>query len=79
MLTNAFAFGPNNRVLDAPIGSRLSLSFTTSTGQFRGSVVDTNSRTTISYSGVVLQDEQVGRGYFLRASVSGGVVIQADE
>jgi hypothetical protein len=45
--------------------NRLSLVFSLGTGSFRGSVADPASSKSISFSGVVLQKENAGRGFFL--------------
>jgi len=47
-----------------PLSSRLSLGLTLGTGQFRGSLLNTNTGKTISFQGVLLEKTGVGSGFF---------------
>jgi alpha-tubulin suppressor-like RCC1 family protein/PKD repeat protein len=68
--TNRFTIGANNRVTGPP-GSKLGLTFTPSTGLFRGTVLNPATSKAISFSGVVLQKTNTGRGFFLDSNLSG--------
>ena len=48
-----------------------------STGQFKGSFVDTAAVRTVSFTGVVLQKSTNGAGYFLGTNQSGRVLLEA--
>ena len=67
--------GANNRVTSS---NKVSLTFTLSTGAFRGSVPNPAGGKTkaISIGGVVLQDQNEGRGYFLGTGASGEVIFR---
>jgi hypothetical protein len=74
-LTNQIAFGPNNRVTNVS-GPKLTMTITSSTGYFSGSVTPTNTGAkALSFKGVVLQDQQIGLGYFLGTNQSGSVFL----
>jgi uncharacterized repeat protein (TIGR03803 family) len=74
--TNRIAIGAKNKVLNLS-GPNLTLTFTPSSGLFRGKVTAAPPKT-MSFNGVVLQSQQVGRGYFLGTSQSGQVLIQSE-
>jgi len=75
-ITNSFTLGPDNKVTGLGT-NKLTLTFTTSSGLFRGSV-GVGASKPAAFTGVVLQDEdpQVGRGYFLGTNQSGQVLMQ---
>ncbi len=75
-ITNAFTLGAGNRVTDLS-GNKLRLSFSRSNGSFRGSVSNPANSQSIPFSGVVLQDEDTGVGYFLEGGLSGKVFVGA--
>lgn len=75
-LTNDFQFGRNNRVFQAPAGSKLAITFNPENGLFGGSVRDTNSNRTLSFTGAVLPEWEVARGYFLGTNQSGRILLQ---
>jgi hypothetical protein len=62
-ITNQIQVGARNRVTNVS-DNKLSLSFTPSTGLFKGRVTDPATSKPISFSGVVLQKSDVGRGWF---------------
>ena len=75
-ITNHVSIGANNRVTNLS-SNKLSLSFTTSSGAFKGTVVDPATLKRIQFSGVVLQDRGSGTGLFLGTSQSGRVSLRA--
>jgi hypothetical protein len=76
-ITNSILISDHNSVTNQS-SNKLSLVLTPSTGLFRGTVVQLGAAksTPISFSGVVLQHTNVGRGFFLRANQSGTVLIR---
>jgi hypothetical protein len=52
-----------------------SLSFSLGTGLFRGTILDPGTRKSASFTGAVLQDREVGRGWFIATDQSGRVVV----
>jgi hypothetical protein len=70
--TNQFALGNNGKVTST---NRTTLTIATSSGLFRGSVVNPATMKTIPISGAVLQKQNVGAGYFLGTSESGEVLL----
>jgi hypothetical protein len=74
-LTNRVALGTDNRVVN--LGSdRLGLTFNLETGLFRGSVAHPAASKPISFSGVVLQRENLGAGCFRERGQSGLVLLE---
>jgi uncharacterized repeat protein (TIGR03803 family) len=73
-ITNVIVLGPHNRVTNVS-GPKITVTFTSSTGLFRGSVIDPATMKPISFNGVVLQSQDVGRGYFLGPNQSGAVFL----
>jgi hypothetical protein len=54
---------------------KLSLSISTTSGLFKGSVVNPATKKTIPISGAVLQKQNIGAGYFLGTNEIGGVYL----
>jgi len=50
------------------------MTITTKNGTFKGSVVDPNSGKPVAFTGVLLQKENFGGGFFLGTSESGNVI-----
>jgi hypothetical protein len=71
-LTNGVTLGANNKFSGT---NKLSLTLTTASGLFQGTVPVTGSKTGISVSGVLLQGDNAGYGLFLGASQSGSVFL----
>jgi hypothetical protein len=71
VLVNYVKLDSNNRVTSA---NKVSVVFTLSTGAFRGSVPNPAGGKAISFGGVVLQNQNLGEGYFLGTSESGKVI-----
>ena len=69
--TNSISLGADNKF---SAGSNVTLSLSSGSGIFRGKVVDGGD--TIPCSGVVLQKQGVGNGYFLGTERSGGVLLK---
>ena len=72
--TNHVTIGAHNVVTDASSNKRV-LTFTPSTGSFRGQAVNPTSSAKTSFSGVVLQKQQFGAGYFLKTDKTSGQVL----
>jgi hypothetical protein len=71
-ITNQFGIGPETLATDQ---SGDKLTFNTLSGLFRGSVLDPETGKTISVNGVVLQNQNLGAGYFLGTNESGSVLL----
>jgi hypothetical protein len=72
--TNSVALGQYNRVTNLS-SNRLTLSFSLSTGTFRGSVVDPVSRRPLTFSGAVFQKLDIGCGFLLGTNQSSRVTL----
>jgi hypothetical protein len=70
--SNSFSLDDHNRIRSSD-GSKLTLTFTPSSGLFRGSVLK-NGRT-LSFQGALFQDTSSGYGFFLNLLQSGSVSI----
>ena len=76
-ITNDIVVSATSRVTNLS-SNKLTLSFNLPTGTFRGTVADPNLATKhYTFSGVALQGTNVGRGYFLGATQSGTVLVEA--
>jgi hypothetical protein len=53
----------------------LTLTFSASNGSFSGKLSDPSTSTTATFRGVVLQDQNIGTGFFLGTSQSGQVFL----
>ncbi len=71
-LTNAVTLGANNKLSGA---NKLSLTLTTASGLFQGTVPAPGSKSGIAVSGVLLQGDNAGYGLFLGATNSGSVYL----
>ena len=72
-ITNHVTLGPGNKVTST---NKATLTFTLTTGAFRGSVRNAANES-ISFTGVVLTNYDIGVGYFLGTNASGHVRLQA--
>src|SRR5262249_52812383 len=72
--TNAISIGRSSRVANQSPNS-LSMTFSISTGTFRGNVVDPVSSRTMPFGGVVLQKDVVGYGILFGADQTSGVLL----
>ncbi len=70
--TNQVALGLDNKVTNLS-SNNLSLSLTTKSGLFKGSATAPGAAKAIPFSGVVLQKQNAGFGYFLGTNQSGEV------
>jgi hypothetical protein len=70
-ITNQVVLGPNNEATNA---SDDKLTFKTASGLFSGSVKNPPG-TPITVKGIVLQDQNIGAGYFLGTANSGSVLL----
>jgi hypothetical protein len=71
-ITNPFVLGANNKIT---LTNKSSLSFTTSSGLFKGKILNPPGKA-IAISGVVLQKQNTGSGFFLGTNQSGRVFIE---
>jgi hypothetical protein len=69
-ITNQITLGARNRVTNLS-ANKLTLTFSPSKGSFTGRVINPASGKPVSFSGVVLQKENAGFGWFLGLSHSG--------
>jgi hypothetical protein len=74
-ITNGITLGANSRVTPVS-GPKLSLTFTPSTGGFRGSVVNPATSKRVSFGGVLLQGQGFGSGFFLGTNECGEVRLE---
>jgi hypothetical protein len=75
--TLSVGMGPSSKVTNAP-PPKLSLTFTLSSGLFKGSYTPTNAGArAVSFAGAVLQKGTNAAGYYLGTSQSGSVTLQA--
>jgi hypothetical protein len=74
-ITNLFSLGPKNKVVKGSATNNLTLAFTPSTGLFQGTVqnpLQPKSKA-IPFSGVVLQNQNSGSGFFTGTNQTGTV------
>jgi hypothetical protein len=69
LFTNVVTLAANNRILNQS-SNRLSLTFSVTTGTFRGSVTDPTTKLSSSFSGAVLQNLNAGFGTLLTTNQS---------
>jgi hypothetical protein len=74
-IAGQFTLGAKSRVTTT---NKLTLSFTQSSGLFKGNLRTADHPKSISFSGVVLQNQTNGSGYFLGTNQSGRIVLQGD-
>ncbi len=72
-ITNLITVDANSHVTSS---NKLSLAFSLSTGSFSGTTVDPTTLKPIPFSGVVLQDQALGSGFFLGTNQGGAVLLQ---
>ena len=71
-LTNGVTLEASNKLVGT---NKLSLTLTTASGLFQGTVPVPGTKTSISVSGVLLQGNNAGYGLFLGATNSGSVYL----
>jgi len=71
-ITNQVGLGPEILAVDQ---SATKLTYTTSSGLFKGSVMNPETGKLISVDGIVLQNQNLAAGYFLGTNESGSVVV----
>lgn len=71
-IVNEFSMDAKSRITGP---NKLRLTITTSSGLFKGSVMNPATGKMIPVSGVLLQNENIGAGYFLNGSQSGRVYV----
>jgi hypothetical protein len=64
-----------NNVITDTQGKKLGITFTTGNGLTRGRITETSTNRTISFSGVVLQNQSRSAGFFLGSATSGQVYL----
>jgi hypothetical protein len=65
----------NTRAVNARSSATSSLNFSLGTGLFRGTVLEPGTRKLVTFTGAVLQDREVGRGWFILTDQSGRVLV----
>jgi hypothetical protein len=73
--TNYCTLDVNNRVTAGSSASKLSLSISTSSGYFQGSVLDPASGKTLKFQGALFQNWNVGLGYFVGPNKTGEIFL----
>jgi hypothetical protein len=73
-ITNSFVLNGQKAVSD-PV-NKLKLSFTPTSGMFRGSVAGTGAAKALPFSGVVLANQNFGAGSFMSGGQSGRVMLE---
>jgi len=73
-ITNEILLAGNNRVTNQS-NNKLTLTITTSSGLFRGSVVEPVTSKSIAFNGAVLQKQNIGNGVFLGTNQTGRVLV----
>jgi hypothetical protein len=71
-ITNSVTWGYDNKVINLS-ANKLSVSLSTTTGLFKGTVVDPATKKSVSFQGVLYERGNVGLGFFPGANQSGGV------
>jgi hypothetical protein len=64
-----------NQVVLGPANQSIQLTFKTSSGLFKGSVINPETGRPIAIEGIVLQSQDVGAGFFLGTSESGSALL----
>ncbi len=75
-ITNSFALDSANRISTA---DKLTLTFTSASGLFRGTAVDLETGRSIPFSGAVLQKQNRGAGLFRLSEQTGRVILEPQE
>jgi hypothetical protein len=73
-IVNDVSVGPDNKVTNLST-NKLTLTITTKTGSFKGTVVDPATGKTVKYNGVLFQKDGTGSGSFFGTDQSGKVTI----
>jgi hypothetical protein len=73
--TNSVTVGPNSKVTDSDDGN-LAMSFSLSTGIFRGNAADPSTGKSLPFGGAVLQKLDAGYGFLLGTNQSSQVVFE---
>jgi len=71
-ITNQVGLGPGTQATDQSAGK---LTFTDSSGLFKGSVMNPETGKPIAVNGIVLQNQNFGAGFFLGSTESGSVLL----
>ena len=71
-VTNTFTIGANNKVTGS---NGMKLTFTTSSGTFKGSVISPDTGKPIPISGAILQNQDEGFGVFSDTNQTGRVLL----
>jgi hypothetical protein len=71
--TNQISLGADSKVTNLSTSNALTLTVTTTTGLFKGSVVNPITGKAVAINGVVLQQQNFGGGFFLGTNQSGRV------
>ncbi len=74
-INNGISLSASGRVTSQS-NDRLRLTFSLSTGAFSGSVLDPNTKRSISFHGVVVQNQNFASGYFTANAESGEVMVK---
>lgn len=72
--TSEIELSPGNTIINRGV-NRLSVNVSKSTGRFQGSTTPSANAGTLKFSGVVLQRQNLGGGFFIATNHSGNVVL----
>jgi hypothetical protein len=75
-VTNAITFSTANRVTNGSLSNRLSLTITTGSGVFSGSLIPAGTTRALPIQGAFFQDLGAGYGFYLGTNQSGRVYIE---
>ena len=72
-ITNSVTWGADNKIVSEKSSAPVKLSLTSSTGLFKGTVTDPTTGKTVSFQGVIFEQNNAGLGFFLGGNQSGDV------
>jgi hypothetical protein len=72
--SNNISLGLSSKVTNLS-SNKLTMTFTTSTGLYKGTVIDPNSGLTLPFAGAVFQKTELGYGSLMGANQSSSVVV----
>ena len=75
-ISNPVTLSPDGKVADQALTNELTLTITTASGLFKGSVTETNgAKQTIKFGGAIHQKSNAGYGLFIGTNQTGGVFL----
>jgi uncharacterized repeat protein (TIGR02543 family) len=74
--TNNFSIATGDKVANLS-ANKMTLKFTRNTGLFKGSVTDPATTQNVPFSGVLIQNQNKGYGFFINGTQTGSVIVHA--